>query len=440
MTVRALFVGAVLVAALANAETYTILVSNRGTPAEAAAQKLANGSTVFAEPKLFKALKQAGELLKSGEHTLIVKLAGGQQHTSQGNTGVFAVPTIDNGKATLVIAGGYGPDWTTRDPFGAPSELITVAGRPGAMLEFTSNGALDRLVITGLFFDAAPSNVYDDETNSLKKGGSRSYPHIAFQQVKVRQLTVADNVFLNAAQGAFSPNITPIKGVSVVDVTNNIFLNNILVLKTETGGFGLKAMNLKGNSFLVNWPFNPDPDSSNVGAIELYNKECCSELNVEGNLFAYNPGGAMQHDWAEDRMPKFKVKDNLFFMNATLFGDGRGEAGLFAGKFGPSPKHLVITVDQAADDYGYQFSGNVSFDPKVPVALVELKSADVSGVSAKKSVMNDVRALFGANQQGGTVGIKNFAPRMAVDPKSLPFPKEPKAQAYGASKARVSVL
>ena len=72
--------------------------------------------------------------------------------------------------------------------------------------------------------------------------------------------------------------------------------------------------------------------------------------------------------------------------------------------------------------------------------MVDLKAADVSGVSAKKSVMNDVRAMFGANQQGGTVAIKNFAPRMAVDPRALPFPKEPKAAAYGASKARVSAL
>jgi len=187
------------------------------------------------------------------------------------------------------------------------------------------------------------------------------------------------------------------------------------------GGFGVKAMNLEGNSFLVNWPYNPDPDSSNVGAVELYHKECCGELNVEANLFAFNPGGAMQHDWAEDRMPKFTVKDNLFFMNATLFGDARGEAGLFVGKFGPSPKHNVITVEQAADDYGYKMSGNVSFDPKVPVTLVELKAADVSGVTAKKSVMNDVRALFGANLEGDTVAIKNFAPAWPSTRRPCPF-------------------
>ena len=439
-TLRTLTLAATLLSSAVFAETYTILVSNRGTPAEAAAQKLANGTTVLAEVKFFKALNKAGELLKEGEHTVTIKLAGGQQQTTQGNTGVFNVPVIDNAKASLVIAGGWSPDFTKRDPFGAPSELITVATRPGAILEFAPKSVLNTLTISGLFFDAAPSNTYDSETNSLKKGGSRSYPHIAFQQVKVTKLTVTDSVFLNAAQGAFSPNITPIKDVSTVDIANNIFLNNILVMKTETGGFGLKSMNLKGNSFLVNWPFNPDPDSSNVGAIELYNKECCAELNVEGNLFAFNPGGAMQHDWAEDRMPKFRIKNNLFFMNATLFGDARGEAGLFAGKFGPSPKHLIITVDQAADDYGYEMAGNVSFDPKVPVTLVDLKAADVSGVSAKKSVMNDVRAMFGANQQGGTVAIKNFAPRMAVDPRALPFPKEPKAAAYGASKARVSAL
>ncbi len=423
----------------ARAERYVLLVANRGTPAEAAGKKLADGEKVFFEVKLFKALDKAAELLKAGEHTVTVKVAGGQQHTSQGNSGSWTVPQIVNPKGTLVIAGGYDGEWAKRDPFALASELVTVRGR-GAVLEFSPKSKLAKLVVSGLHFDAAPSNSYDVKTNSLLKADSRSLPLVAFQSLATAHLVVADNVFLNGAHTAVNPYITPAGDASRVDIVNNLFLNNVMLMKTQTGGWGLKTLNIKGNSFILNWPFNPDPTSSNVGALELYHSECCEELNIESNLFAFNPGGAMQHDWPEKQMPKLHLKKNLFFTNATLFGDGRGDAGLFVGKFGKSPKHLVITVEQAADDYSYDMDGNVSFDPKVPVALVDLQAADSSGVQAKKTAMNDLRGLFGVNKQGGTVAIANYAPRLAIDSQNLPFPTDEKARAYGAARERVVTL
>ena len=52
-----------------------------------------------------------------------------------------------------------------------------------------------------------------------------------------------------------------------------------------------------------------------------------AQVTIEGNLFAYNPGGAMQHDWPEDRMPPLTLSNNLFHSNAALFEDGAAEAG-----------------------------------------------------------------------------------------------------------------
>jgi len=57
--------------------------------------------------------------------------------------------------------------------------------------------------------------------------------------------------------------------------------------------------------------------------------------------------------------------------------------------------------------------------------------ANSANVKAQNTVMNDVRRLFGQNQQGGTVAIKNYAPAMAFDPKTLPLPQEEKAKPYG---------
>ncbi|MDX2013481.1 MAG: hypothetical protein SFW67_25035, partial [Myxococcaceae bacterium] len=89
------------------------------------------------------------------------------------------------------------------------------------------------------------------------------------------------------------------------------------------------------------------------------------------------------------------------------------------------------------DDYSYEMKGNVVMDPKVPVALVDLQAADSSSVTAKKTVMNDVRGMFGLNKEGGTVAIANYAPRMGLDLKNLPFPAEEKAKGYGVQAAQV---
>ncbi len=422
---------------LARAETYTVLVANRDTPAAKVAEAKADGKTVFYEAKLFKAFARAASLINQpGAQSVAIKIAGEAQ-TSQSNSGQWLVPSLDNPEGSLVIAGGYGPDFVKRDPFASPTELVTVAGRPGAVLELSDKSKLKECVISGLLIDAAPSNKYDAKTNSLLKGASRTYTLIALRQLATQHLVVSDNVLLNGAQGAVDPNIAPVGKTAVVDIENNFVVNTVMPMGTQTGGFGLKTLNIKNNSFLLDWPYNPDPTSSNVGALNLYHKDCCEQLVVEGNLFAYNPGGAMQHDWPENRMSKIAIKNNLFFMNAALFGDARPDAGFFTGKFGPNPKHLVVTANAAMDDYSYAISGNVSFDPKVPVALVDLQSVDSTGVAAKKTVMNDVRAMFGANQQGGTVAIKNYAPRIGIDPRNLPFPAEPKARAYGVQRAKV---
>ena len=41
------------------------------------------------------------------------------------------------------------------------------------------------------------------------------------------------------------------------------------------------------------------------------------------------------------------------------------------------------------------------------------------------------------NKQGNKMKIANFAPRMGIDPKNLPFPAEEKAKPYGANPERV---
>ena len=423
----------------ARAEVYSIYVAARDSAAHKAAEAIVDGQKSFWAPKLAKGLEKMVELMGTSDHEVRILVAQGQEN------GFYALPNgLGSPKAKLLLLGGYCPDWKRRDPFACPTELMAGSGRPQPTIGFGGNKTqFAELVVSGFVFDAAPSNKYDAMTNSLLKGSSRTIPLMSLSQAVVQHVVISDNVFLNSAHKAFDVYHSPASNDAIADIQNNFFLNNVIPMKIAPAGykgFVTKAVRLRNNTFVLNWPFNPDPTSSNVGAVELYHKDCCAELLLEGNLFAYNPGGALQHDWPTNRMEKITLRKNLFFMNGTLFGDGRPEAGVFTGKFGPSPTHQVVPLAaHMEDDFPYAFEGNVALDPKIPVALVELKSADSSAVTAKKTVMNDIRGLFGVNKDGGTVAIKNFAPRMGLDIDHLPFPAAPEAASFGVQRQAIYV-
>ncbi len=429
----ALLMLATWLAPAAAPNTYLIYVAPRDTPAAATAAAKANDSTVFAERRVHAALTKAAELLQSGPHTVNILVAPGA-YPGKVNSGIWVLPVINNPEASLRLVGGFNDEFTGRQPFGQLSRLKTVEGRDGAMLQISGKSALKELVISGFVFDAAPSNKYDSKTNSILKGSSRSYPLISFSLLKTDHLVVDSNIFLNGAHGAFDPYISPLSANTVVDITNNFFLNNIKTMKpaaTSGRGTTVKEINLVNNSFLLSWPYNPDSTSSNVSAIELYHKEGCQQLNIEGNIFAYNPGGAMQHDWPDDRMPKIAIKNNLFYMNSALFQEGDAENGVIVGKFGTNPKYLILDLTTIEDDLGYDVTGNVAMDPKINIAMADLQAADSYSVDRKNTVMNDIRRLFSLNQDGGTVAIANFAPALFFNIDNIPLPTEPKAKGYG---------
>ena len=417
------------------AHDYVIYVAPGGTPAETAAAGKADGDKSFAERSPQKAFDKAGVLLaQPGAHSVRILLAGGT-YAGKAGAGMYIVPQIKNAQGKLHILGGFTDDFTARQPFKNLTRLTTNMGRNQGILNIAKQSQLQELVISGLLLDAAESNDYDKKTNSILKGSSRTVPLLTLGMVIIDHLVIADNIFINGAHGAFDPYINPVSANTIVDITNNFFINTIKTIQIGAGigykNFTVKEVNLRRNTFLLNWPYNPDKTSSNVSAVTLYHKHGAQQLNIEDNIFAFNPGGAMQHDWTEDRMPKISLKGNLFFMNAALFGRGEADAGVFAGKFGANAKYLIIGLNTIQDDFSYQVGNNVAFDPKIPITLLPLLAVDSAGVERKNTVMNDVRRLFGQNQDGGTVAIANYAPAMDFDAKLLPLPTEPKAKSYG---------
>lgn len=419
----------------APAATQIVLVANRGTEAHAFAEQTANGSTVFAERSLWRGLNKAAELLNEGGDRTVKVLVAEGEYTGQFDAGVWKVPKIENPAGTLELLGGWNATFNGRQPFGLPVRLKTIYGRDGAVLQFEARSALATLVVSGLLFDGAPSNSYDRQTNSLKKGESRHEPLVTFGRMTTQRLVVADNIFMNGDRRAMNLTWTPASESAVLEVTNNFFLNNLIAFETkiypsrisDRGG----QLVMRHNSFIMNWPYNPDPASSNVSAVELHNSDSFRALIFERNLFAYNPGGAFQHDWPEDRMPEVTIRENLFYLNGALWGQGGAGDAVVAGKFGTNPIYRVLDIETVEDDLSANASGNVAFDPEIPVVMLPFQGVDSGSVQAQPTVINQVRRIFGANTDGGTVAISNFAPPLSYDIRLVPLPRNEEAKAYG---------
>jgi hypothetical protein len=402
----------------ARAADYEIYVANKNTPAAETGAAKSNGTSVFFERTLHRALEQAATLLaKKGNDVVTVRVAAGDFSGKIGS-GIWEIPTVQNPNGTLRLLGGYDSGFTARDPFRTPSKLVTSAGRNGAFIAIGNRSQLSELGISGFLFDAAPSNKYDAKNNSLLRAQSRTYTMLAFSQLQTNHLVVADNIFINGAHGVLEPFIAPVSANTTVDIVNNFFIGNVKALQIGSGmgyrGNTVKVVNFKNNSVIANWPYNPDPTSSLVSAINLYHREGAQHLDIEGNLFAYNFGGALQHDWPENRMPKLTLKNNLFFKNANLFQKTEPGAGVIVGKFGTNPIYAVLDLETIEDDLGYDVKGNVTLDPQL-----------------------DFDVQMSTEEDGDNLQIEGWAQKLEYDPAQVPLPGNAQAAAFGVQPDRI---
>jgi hypothetical protein len=291
--------------------------------------------------------------------------------------------------------------------------------------------------------DVASTNDYDAKTNSLLKGTSASNPIFTFGYLNTGKLVIADCLFMNTSHIASAPLIRAASKEAEVIVRNNFMINNVYAWQVDSARFRdiPKTYTVEGNSFIMNWPYNPDPTTANPAALQIAGKYAASKVIIKDNLFAHNFGGAIYPTESDKAGPPMEIKNNLFFDNGYLFGQSEPKSGAVVGKFGAflskDVPWCVLDIEAVEADYKWDTKGNVVMDPQVPVTLAKPGLANSGAVEAEKTVINDIRSLLGKNLQGGKVAIKDFAPRMAIDPKLLPFPKEAKAQQYGVRKERV---
>lgn len=396
---------------------YNIYVAEKASPAYEIATSKADGKLNHAERSMQKALNTAATLAAGG-HAITIMVAGGEYGGAIGS-GTLNIPKVSSPQGRIYLLGGWNSDFTTRNPFQHLSRIITQPGRGGAILEVGQKSLLAELVISGFVLDARPSNRYDGSSN-LTKTGTSTYRLISLGYLKTNSLIIADNVFVNAPQVVLEPYISPLSNNASVEISNNFFINNVIPIQELSGvpvGDTLSTIKLLHNSFILSWPYNPDPTSSNVGAVGLYHKGGVKQVVIEGNMFAYNVGGAFQHDWPETRMPKISFRDNLFYQNAALFDKSAPGDGVIVGKFGTNPRYAVLDIEMLEDEMSYAASGNVTTDPGINITQALTVEIDEEDSYADHY-------------------IEGYAPPMDVDVNLLPF-AQGEAERYGVSVNRI---
>lgn len=501
----------------AMAADLTIYVAPKDSQAYEQASQLGQGPV---ETRIHKAFQAAADALAGcGECEVRIHLAGGE-YTGKANVGSWEFPEVRALQASLKILGGWTDDFSERNPFAYPTVLKSNPDRSSVVLSFAGRKhGFKSLVVSGLTFDTTPSNNYDSQTNSFKRSGSSTFGQIAFGYITTDSLVVADNVFIGAPDGGVGgPVVRPIGSQGEVRIENNFFFNNLVPWKLASGSYSTPPARyvVRGNSFVLNWPYNADVATANPGALEIGNKHTAAKILIEDNLFAYNYGGAIFPQWDDTRGPEIEIRNNLFYGNGGLFGVDDPGSGAVVGKFVGAAKHSAFTAEELEEDFDWVVAGNVSLDPDLSLGIPSTKGLTSTGQrSEDRAVASEAAAeppaveggdpeegddLEGGDPEGGDpeggdagdlaaelaqlsaslegaaadleaesvpesapeldldldldlgldfddyesdgVGVtgedlKNYAPKVVFEAGALPFPKNPDAQRYGASPARV---
>ena len=381
------------------------------------------GGGKWTKENLPKAFGWAAEALAGKDTSVLIKVAAGDY------VGEQALPAFGSPRGKLRISGGWDPTFTTRDPFRTPSRFLAGSGRGGPMLLFAAKDQLGGLALDGLLFDVAGSNSYDQKTNSLLKGTSSTHVVLRFNNLATDALTIEHCVFMNSPHRAFETLIMTLSDKCEVRLYNSVFFNCLIPVKLDSCRQKTipARMTVDHCSFICNWAFNPDPNTSNPAALELGGKYAAHELVISNNLFYANFGGAIMN--IETSQTKVTLTNNDFVGNGLLHGDADpAAAAMLVGRKQPIPVGKVVDAEEDPT-----LGGNCSVPPGLTVSLGNPKAVDVDKVKVEKGWENEARRLLGQPLQGGSVAIKDFAPRKEWDTENPPFPTADEAKKYGAS-------
>ena len=432
----AALVVAPMLSATAFADTTILVPSSREGRDACEDAAAAAGDDVQCARHLTKAFMVASEAMAAGgAMTVTLKLAGGEYRGDM-DGGNYAMPVFSNPQAHLVIEGGYDASFSARDPWGTPTQFLTTEARGGAYWTVGRNTKTASLTVDGILWDMQASNKYDAKSNSLQKGGSSTHKVIKFNYWELGALTFKNNVFLNAPHRVTETLVRAADANMTITWDNNIFLNNVIPLKLESARFRNKPklVTVKNNSFILNWSYNPDPTTGNPGSLDMGSRDAADEVVIENNLFYGNFGGAIQI--APDNAPTVSIKNNNFVGNGLLHGNAKPEASVVISvrNAGMNPLHGVDYIEDITDMTSGDGTGNVSVNPGLGIAMAtSVQTVDNASIKPGDTWENAVNRILGRNLDGGSVAIKDYAPKQMWNADAV-FPTQEAAKAYGAKR------
>ncbi|MFH1727825.1 MAG: hypothetical protein ABIA04_05340 [Pseudomonadota bacterium] len=413
---------------IVSAKDFTYLV---GAGSDAGKQAATAQSATWVK-NLTKAInKAANDINAGGDVSVLIKVAAGDYNGDMGS-GAYAIPLLNNLNGTLKIEGGYDSSFASRNPFATPSKIVTVKDRSAPIITFTTKSKLKALIVDGLIFDSEASNAYDKKSNTLLYGKSCSHVFVKYNYLELNLLEYKNVVFMNAANRVMETLVRAATPEAEVHFYNTVFLNNRIPLKLDGPGYKNKINKIIVDhcSFILNWAYNPDPNTGLPAALEIGTNNALNEIVLTNNLFYSNFGGAIIA--LNAKSPGMTINKNNFIGNGLLHGESEPSAvAMIISAGGKKQPINVATIEDV--NFVNEAEGNVSISPGISYSLGNVKTVDANKIKANENWQNVIKSILGLNLDGGKVSVKDYAPKQNYDPKYPPFATVTPALAYGAS-------
>lgn len=374
---------------------------------------------------LEKPAKDLGNIISRLESGDVVCIAEGE-YLGRGENGV------DDINIAVSVIGGFNPDFTTRDPWGAHKTIFTgkhnsenfatqtrlsidSAKTATRLMETRGQPTAHTIIVDGLIFDNGPRNYYktDKEALIVRKGTASDTPTPESGALVVRTgvnstVIVKNNVATNFAptEGVFS--LFGGKGANVT-VENNVAVNNTgagFRIGTAFTGEDIPTYIIKNNISMFNQKHTAFGTFGGSGIM----LESSTAVEMTGNVFAYNDNFGVDN---AKRSKNAIMNGNIIATNANAdylefsskmdFDEIEDESDL---------------MDEAEDNLDtaptFEFSGD--WAKYYTARSVIDRNAAEADVKVAKTWQNDVRSMFGMNLQGSDLNVDSatWLPRMSL--------------------------
>lgn len=315
------------------------------------------------------------------------------------------------------IIGGYSPDFSRRDPWGAYQTILSGTNeymkesteRIGILTDKKFRDWSGEIIIDGLIIDNGPRNRYVQKKDEyiLRKADESAMenPSPETPGIKIRtggniSVIVRNCLITNTAptQGALDVQIGKNAGALI---ENNAIINNtgegIMCKSNHQGADGLPRYTLRNNTVLFCWKH--DEIATYGGNCIKMDPNCI--MTVEDNVLGFGDFGGVDN---------IKQCKNLTLKGNLFFGHKKWDYKEF---------NTAMKLDDL-DDYGQYLTaesgGNFTSAIRIPangawaekyLARVDVNRGEVeANVKVSNSGWNQVRGILGLPLQGSSVGAQ----------------------------------